>query len=292
MDGSDDYFLDDDIVLDDQTLAVLDSAEQKYLTQAVVPPPPKRQKTDNGWKAVSSRATVADDHEDLPEISVHGDGSYTLRGSTKVVQKQSILVPHASTSAIHAPVVALPQQRVALTQQRVSDAPTASLSTMHTRPEPPSRPRDQPTTRTRVIPALERAVAPDTSMGQAEELRKQIEEVCPIYSCIMFPLFNIFQLQRENQKYRADLKNATDAKFQKQGEVAILRERFDKVFARFKFYARYRTSELEQVAQEHATQVANLKLAKEESEAKQLALQKEMKAEMERLKTQFIFKAS
>jgi hypothetical protein len=37
-------------------------------------------------------------------------------------------------------------------------------------------------------------------------------------------------------------------------------------------------------------QVATLKLAKEESEAKQIALQKEMKAEMERLKTQFIFK--
>ncbi|KAJ6594001.1 hypothetical protein B0H19DRAFT_45348 [Mycena capillaripes] len=36
--------------------------------------------------------------------------------------------------------------------------------------------------------------------------------------------------------------------------------------------------------------VAKLKLAKEESEAKQIALQKEMKAEMERLKTQFIFK--
>ena len=47
---------------------------------------------------------------------------------------------------------------------------------------------------------------------------------------------------------------------------------------------------LQQVAQDHAEQIAKLKQAKEEAEAKQIALQKEMNAEMERLKTQFIFK--
>jgi len=68
------------------------------------------------------------------------------------------------------------------------------------------------------------------------------------------------------------MKEATVAKLAKMGEVSILRQKEEKV------------------AQDHATQVAKLKLAKEESEAKQIALQKEMKAEMERLKTQFIFK--
>ncbi|KAJ6587023.1 hypothetical protein DFH09DRAFT_1142331 [Mycena vulgaris] len=249
MDGSDDYFLDD-IVLDDQTLAVLDSAEQTYLTQAA-PPPPKRQKTDKGWKAVTvpARATAIE-HEDLPEISVHGDGSYAFRGP-KTVRQNSTGFPHAPKSAVNAQVVPLPHQRDA-------NVPAPSCPTTHARVEPPSRPRDsfpQSLTHTRVVPPPQRPAASGISPVQAEELRKQIEE-----------------LRKENLKFRADLKDATDAKLAKQGEVSILRKGIEKV------------------AQDHATQVANLKLAKEESEAKQMALQKEMKAEMERLKTQFIFK--
>ncbi|KAJ7680427.1 hypothetical protein DFH06DRAFT_1315198 [Mycena polygramma] len=233
MDGSDDYFLDD-IVLDDQTLAVLDSEEQKYLTQAG-PPPAKRQKT-NGWKPVEaqSRPPVGDDN-DLPEISVHGDGSYAFRGATKV----------------RAP---LQPPRVSIPPQRVAAVPPASR--VQTRPEPRSRPRDPLPRPTHAPPGRDpsRTVVSDAS-HVAEELRKQIEE-----------------LQRLNHKYQTELKDATDAKLAKQGEVSILR------------------TGLEKAAQDHATQVAKLKLAKEESEAKQIALQKEMKAEMERLKTQFIFK--
>ncbi|KAJ7178430.1 hypothetical protein C8R43DRAFT_1117814 [Mycena crocata] len=241
MAGSDDFYLGDDIVFDDQTLAVLESAEQKYLTQAISGPPPKRQKTEQGWKPTGKGcATVDDNFEELPEISVHGDGSYAVRGATK---GQNTTIPK-------------PQQRVATT-------PTVRRPTSHSRPEPQSRPRDsipQPTSHTRAPPAPParappRPVASDVSQAQADEFRKQIEE-----------------LRRENLKYQVELKEATDAKWSKQGEVSILRKNFEKV------------------AQEHASQVAKLRLAKEESEAKQIALQKEMKAEMERLKTQFIFK--
>ncbi|KAJ7076398.1 hypothetical protein B0H15DRAFT_805678 [Mycena belliarum] len=173
---------------------------------------------------------------------LHGDGSYALRGPKKVAEQKSTSIPLAPQNTLHS------QPSVA----------RASNPTTHTRREPLSRPQDpipKPPPRFRVQSPAQRAVAADVSPVQADELQKKIE-----------------QLQRENQKFRQDLKAATDAKLAKQGEVTILRKGMEKV------------------AQDHATQVSNLKLAKEESEAKQIALQKEMKAEMERLKTQFIFK--
>ena len=85
MDNSDDYF-NDDFELNDDALAILDLEEQKHTlstqksSTSSAPPPPKRQKTNAGWKhAPATRSTVfADDLDDLPEISVKGDGSYGL----------------------------------------------------------------------------------------------------------------------------------------------------------------------------------------------------------------------
>lgn len=45
-----------------------------------------------------------------------------------------------------------------------------------------------------------------------------------------------------------------------------------------------------QVAQDHATQLSKLKAAREEAEAKQVRMQKETREDVERLKTQYIFK--
>ncbi|KAF9648585.1 hypothetical protein BDM02DRAFT_3115206 [Thelephora ganbajun] len=100
---SDDFFFDD-IVLDEEALAVLDAEESKYFgTVANVqsnsrpaptqptPPPAKRQRTDGdgGWKhptigigggsgkAVSQNQKRSDSfYEDLPDISLAGDGVY------------------------------------------------------------------------------------------------------------------------------------------------------------------------------------------------------------------------
>ncbi|KAJ7251529.1 hypothetical protein B0H12DRAFT_1234163 [Mycena haematopus] len=249
MDGSDDYFSFDDIVIDEQTLAALESAEQKYLSQ--VPPSAKRQKTDKGWKPapVQNRAPVVNDN-DLPEISLHGDGSYAVRGA-----------PKASGSNTTPRVATVAPPRV---QSRVANV-TAPRSAPYTRPEhPPSRNSLPPFAVTRGQPAPKPAAPAvshqpprqvDSDQVRAEELRKQIEE-----------------LRIENEKYRAELKEATVAKLAKQGEVSILRQKEEKA------------------ALDHATQVAQLKLAKEESEIRHIAAQKEMKAEIERIKTQFIFK--
>ena len=77
----DDDYIVDDISLDGETLALLDQEEQKYLTlqkDAFVDAPPvnKKRRTDSGWRPGHPSA---DDFEDLPEISVYGDGTYRVR---------------------------------------------------------------------------------------------------------------------------------------------------------------------------------------------------------------------
>ncbi|OAX42279.1 hypothetical protein K503DRAFT_766926 [Rhizopogon vinicolor AM-OR11-026] len=63
-----------------------------------------------------------------------------------------------------------------------------------------------------------------------------------------------------------------DSKLAKEGEVSNLRRNIEKT------------------AQDHAAQIAKLRAAKDESEARQIQMQKEMREEAERLKTQFTFR--
>ena len=84
MDDLDDYFVDD-IALDDNTLALLDQEEQKYLTSQNntfldAPPVSKKRKTISGWRpGPGSHSDNADDDDNLPEISIQGDGTYGVR---------------------------------------------------------------------------------------------------------------------------------------------------------------------------------------------------------------------
>ncbi|KAF8622753.1 hypothetical protein AX15_006843 [Amanita polypyramis BW_CC] len=71
---------------------------------------------------------------------------------------------------------------------------------------------------------------------------------------------------------KSALKEAKDLKLTKEGEVTILRKGMEKA------------------AQEHTTQIARLKAEKEGADAKQLQVQKETKEEIERMRTQIIFK--
>jgi hypothetical protein len=87
MDDSDEY-LYDDFVLDEQAIAALDQAEQNYQNSLPKPlgptePVNKRHKTDIGWKAGPGANYLDDDNfDDLPEISVRDDGSYSIRSAT------------------------------------------------------------------------------------------------------------------------------------------------------------------------------------------------------------------
>lgn len=107
MADSDDYGFDD-IVLDDQALALLDQEEQKYLQRPnaasqnpiVTPIAPeghvnKRHKTTTGWTpGIGANLTSNDAYDDLPEISLRGDGSYGIGGRMVVQANRGQLVDH------------------------------------------------------------------------------------------------------------------------------------------------------------------------------------------------------
>ncbi|KAF9012415.1 hypothetical protein BDQ17DRAFT_1405087 [Cyathus striatus] len=198
MDDFDDYF-DDDIVLDDEALAVLDNEEKRFLSQvvpsALSPPPSKRLKTATSWVPGLGIQTDDTDFEDLPEISVAENGTYDLG------------TPH----------------------------PAKPLSYI-------SRETD----------GKEQPVCLNKHL---EELEQRMNE-----------------LRAENEKMQLALKEATDAKLMKEGEVSVLRKNIEKSY------------------QLHSEQIAKLKAAKEEADAKQNQLQRDMKIELQRLKTQLAFK--
>jgi len=114
MSDYDDYF-SDDIVLDETVLAVLDAEETKFRQSQQHPrpsqpiPPPKRQKTDQGWKHTRPATQSDSFYDDLPEISISGDGSYgvlqsTIPDTVKAVAATAHVQPqsHANPRALSA----------------------------------------------------------------------------------------------------------------------------------------------------------------------------------------------
>lgn len=107
MDDSDDY--PDDFIFDDQTLAILDQEEQKYLTQSTsLVPVTKKLKTSAGWKpGIGARTISHDNLDDLPEISLHGDGTYGVEPTG--VERSTVGTPlapahyHEGNSAVYQP---------------------------------------------------------------------------------------------------------------------------------------------------------------------------------------------
>lgn len=109
MSDYDDFF-SDDIVLDETLLAVLDAEETKFNQSQQHPrpsqpvPPPKRQKTDQGWKHTRAASQSDSFYDDLPEISISGDGFYGVlpptvpnsnRATTPTIQAQ----PYSRTTS-------------------------------------------------------------------------------------------------------------------------------------------------------------------------------------------------
>jgi hypothetical protein len=76
----------------------------------------------------------------------------------------------------------------------------------------------------------------------------------------------------------------------KEGEVGILRRGMEKVIYGTCPIVLMLINHSTKTAQDHAAQMAKLKAAKEEADARQAQMQREMKEEMERLRTQFMFK--
>lgn len=255
MDDSDDY--PDDFIFDEQTLAILDQEEQKYLTQSSsLVPVTKKLKTSTGWKpGIGARTISHDNLDDLPEISLHGDGTYGVKPTgAKRSTVGSPLAPahlHEANSAVYQPAevppLRFPSVHLSQNQRQLS-------SHQHTKPISAIASSAKRTTSS---PSGIMSLAPAAHPleGQMLEYQKKLDE-----------------LREENTRIQTALKEALDARIAKEGEVSILRK------------------SIEKTSQNHSAQITKLKMAKDEADAKRVQLQKELKEEMESLKTQYIFK--
>jgi hypothetical protein len=189
MEDSDEYDIED-IVLDEETLALLDKQEQQYFDGRTNAPPAKRQRTDSG---------PAYDVEDLPEISVVGGSIYglgrragtlgktwnssdvngvVLSGNSKPV---SIARDGPSTSVVQVPVqpVSRSSPHVQSSRQRSTYLPQQT-SRQHVQNSQVAQRQSH-----RSEPQFVASRIPSSSpQGHdfREDLRRQLEEVCIIHS--------------------------------------------------------------------------------------------------------------
>ncbi|CCL99869.1 uncharacterized protein FIBRA_01894 [Fibroporia radiculosa] len=283
MQDTDDYFFDD-FNIDDSVIAVLDEAENTYnesqrLTQASsirnpdVPPPLKRQKLEVGWKPKPPRVSYTKSFEDLPEISVRGDGLYGLEDTGRRVSSTSLVpVPGASSNgrafAKQAMISNVRSRSLIWKQRAVYQAGPSSA--FHSPINAPTKGSGSSRLQPRRPPALG---ARNNALVEIQDASSVGQEVQAGLQSELEHLRSQFeQLKQEQELTRKYLKEAEDARFAKEGEVTILRKGIEKN------------------AQEHAAEVARIRAAKEAAEALQQQIRKEAKEEMDRLKTQFTFK--
>ncbi|KAJ3735801.1 hypothetical protein DFJ43DRAFT_1057112 [Lentinula guzmanii] len=310
----DEYDFDDDF--DDQTLAALAQIEKTLLAKNHVSPTPnppaKRQKTETGWR---SATTVANnnsfDLDELPEISLcqntytfqQADGSNSpsltpqaqlpketdrrLADNTPVastsrnipknnsVQSNRHSVPQKISSAVsritapsrpparrNQPVLRPPSTRTR-NSARLLEHITNALANSSPEPPQPSMPLRHPLTPPAAArPSASASHVPIVSHPLAININEEI---------VAFQK-QLEETRLENEKIRAALKDAEEAHIAKVGEVAVLRRGIQKT------------------AEDHAAQIAKLKTAKEEADTRQTNMQRDLKEEIEQLKTQFIFK--
>ncbi|KAJ3896836.1 hypothetical protein GG344DRAFT_71798 [Lentinula edodes] len=307
----DEYDFDDDF--DDQTLAALDQIEKSLLSKKHVSPPSnppaKRVKTETGWRSATTAANNSFDLDELPEISLC-QNTYTFQQTDG--SKSPSLTPqpqyHKETDKrmTNRALVASGSRNISRNNSMQSNRHTVPpkppappiRSTLLTRPsvhrnKPPSPPSStRRRNSARLLEHITNALATSLPEPPQPSLPQQhlppslaVAQPTPASQPVMVshPTLKIneqivaFQKQLEemrleNEKIRALLKEAEEARISKFGEVAVLRRGIQKT------------------AEDHAAQISKLKAAKEDADAKQMSTQRELKEEMERLKTQFIFK--
>ncbi|TDL26276.1 hypothetical protein BD410DRAFT_784364 [Rickenella mellea] len=259
----DDYF-DDNLVLDENDLAVLQQAEEKYLPSLPIvqekarQPPAKRQKTAhqfsrNARSATDSNSVIPEDEsEPAPEIFLRSDGTYGVRG--EIETGLSSIRSDNPTVLLQPPSETLPELRP-LSSIRPPRPDTAASPPVVAQVRVFRSNTPKPTNGTSPTVTNGNSASERQLQLELEALRKQNEE-----------------LRQAKISFERSLKEALDARYTKEGEVIILRKGMEKV------------------SQEHAADISRLKAAKEQAETMKIQMQKEMKDEMERLRTQFIFK--
>lgn len=171
----DDYFGDDDFILDEAAEAALAETERQYATQAQQPverPVPKRQRTTTGWTAgLGSRSDSYGDFDSYPEIIVQENG-YQASARNEPLPPPPAR-PRVPAYKPPAPVRPNPPQRQ---PQRVIPTQQASgrASTSNYRPQVAERPLSVSHTPARIASP---APGPHPLESQLQELRQQLEEV-------------------------------------------------------------------------------------------------------------------
>ncbi|KAL7281033.1 hypothetical protein ACG7TL_004335 [Trametes sanguinea] len=152
---------------------------------------------------------------------------------------------------------------VSASQARPPQAPSqATLGTHLSRSASFSSGTVAPANRRTSVPGLPQPASTPYPGGQNDNLRLELDS-------LKAQLDELLKAQAETAKA---LQEAQDARFAKEGEVSILRKNMEKT------------------AKEHAAEVARMKAAREQAEAVQAQLRKEMAEERERLKTLYLFK--
>lgn len=294
--SDDDGFFDDNFFCADETLAALDNAVAEYVARVPLPttekphdvedlePPPKKQKLDDAQQTRVSNARIVAD--DLPEISVSGVGMYGLppgffrdsdatwnavRRSTSTasvingqVESGSSGSRRADTDITMADVTNWNGQ---LPQNNASRPPHSSHL--------PSRVRQFG----RVQVGRDGHLSPQPHQVQtfdssttSSNLTPQISTADAVEARVQDLLTKLKESEDERKKVQLALEEAKNARFSKEGEVSILRQTIEKT------------------AKDYATQISRLKAEKEDLDARQVQMQRERKSEMERLRTEYMFK--
>ncbi|KAK0461160.1 uncharacterized protein EV420DRAFT_1640655 [Desarmillaria tabescens] len=289
--SDDDGFFDDNFFCADETLAALDSVVAEYAAR--VPPPttgkpdnlevseplPKRQRLDNVQETRVSDARIATD--DLPEISVSGVGMYGLppgvfrdsdatwnvirhsTGTASIVNEQIKSGPSGSMHAdTNITMIDVTKRNVHLPRSNGS--------------RPSSRvPQSGPVQRGRnrhPSPQLHQLQASGSNIPSSGLAPPQISTTNAVEARVQDLLTKLKESEDERRRIQLALEEAKKARFSKEGEVTILRQTIEKT------------------AKDYAAQISRLKADKEEADARQVQMQRDRKDEMERLKTEFIFK--
>ncbi|KAK0485907.1 hypothetical protein IW261DRAFT_760148 [Armillaria novae-zelandiae] len=299
--SDDDDFFDDNFFCADETLAALDNAVAEYVARVPLlttkkphnaedsEPPPKKQRLDDVQQTRVSNARIVAD--DLPEISVSGVGMYGLppgvfrdsdatwnavrrsTGSASVVDGQIESGLSGSRRAdTNITMADVANQNAQLLQNNASHPPHTSHPPSHVQQFgrvlvgrnghlPPSHLPPQP--------HQVQTFDPNTT---SSNLTPQISTADAVEARVQDLLTKLKESEDERKKVQLTLEEAKKARLSKEGEVTILRQTIEKT------------------AKDYAAQISRLKAEKEDLDARQVQMQRDRKNEIERLRTEFMFK--
>ncbi|KAL5507293.1 hypothetical protein ACEPAH_6749 [Sanghuangporus vaninii] len=262
MDDSDDYF-QDSFQLDDNDLAVLDAAEAEYVASiSQIParvsdslPPQKRQKVSHDYSS-----------DEILDVFLRADGTYGVPAAEQQDDGYNVAVPEG--------LFATRKESIAC---QVNDAVSSHVRSSQIRRERSLRRSSSCTFKGGVGQGC---TAPSSEQIDHEPHKATVRpNVCPssdlqreLHVELVSLKSTVEMLKLENDRVKSALKDAEIARFAKEGEVTMLRKKVEKA------------------AQQHADNLVKLKEAKEAANLEQARIQKDMKQQIERLRTEYIFK--